>query len=115
MIYSYRNSKSYLEFFVLPEDFKKVSFVVSEVDGQIAPEKLKPRTITKDDELAVKKATLKELAKNIRLCIAALDAEMKKPSDNDRGKRVAQITNALEMELHRFEHFTLKIPLEKLK
>lgn len=39
--------------------------------------------------------------------ITWLDAEMKKPSDQERGKRIAHALNALEMSADRFSHFTL--------
>lgn len=39
---------------------------------------------------------LKELTTIVGKAIAALDAEMKKPSGNQRGQRIAKITNAVE-------------------
>jgi hypothetical protein len=34
----------------------------------------------------------------VRVCTTALDVEMMQPSTEERGKRVAKITNALELE-----------------
>ena len=41
--------------------------------------------------------TLKLLSDQVLICLDAIDAEMKKPSDANRGKRIATICNALEM------------------
>lgn len=56
-------------------------------------------------ELKVEKRKSRELRKHLKdltamtaAVIKALDAEMAKPSDLDRGKRIAKITNALEMQ-----------------
>lgn len=38
------------------------------------------------------------LATTTQRAIAALDAEMLKPHSNERGKRIAEVTNALEMQ-----------------
>jgi len=43
------------------------------------------------------KKHLKELTKTVKVCVRALDSEMKKPSDYERGKRVALICNELEL------------------
>lgn len=43
----------------------------------------------------------------------ALDAEMKKPSNNERGARVAEIVNALEFAKDQTKHFGLGLPLGK--
>lgn len=58
-----------------------------------------------NDPLKVEKRKARELRKNLRdltACVAAtinaLDVEMKKPSSNERGSRIAKITNALEMQ-----------------
>lgn len=45
--------------------------------------------------------------------IRDLDAELKRPSTEERGKRIAQLTNALEMGKDRLKHFTLGMELGK--
>lgn len=47
--------------------------------------------------------------------IAMIDAEMKKPADNERGKRIAKILNRLEFTNDSARHFQLgeKFPLKK--
>ena len=50
----------------------------------------------------------------IRL-IAAIDAEMKRPSDNERGKRIARIANALDMANDALMHFGLGYSFAKIK
>ena len=47
--------------------------------------------------------------------IAKLDEEMKKPSDAERGKRVANLMNALEIMKDQALHFGLGKPLKKTK
>ena len=47
--------------------------------------------------------------------IVWMDEEMKKPSDNERGKRVAKALNALEMSADRFTHFSLKQSFDEIK
>ncbi len=55
------------------------------------------------------------LATNIYIVIKWFDEEMKKPSDNERGKRIAKALNELEMCTDRFAHFTLKQSFEEIK
>ncbi len=57
------------------------------------------------------KKTLREHTDIARKVIAAIDAEMKKPSDNGRGQRIARITNALEFSTDSACHFQLGDPL----
>ena len=47
----------------------------------------------------------------VRTCITAIDAEMKKPSDLERGRRIARITNELELALDRAERFGVTLRL----
>lgn len=56
------------------------------------------------------KKTLTEHTETCRRVIAALDAEMKKPSDMGRGKRIAKIVGALEFTNDRARHFQLGEP-----
>lgn len=58
---------------------------------------------------------LKDLVGACQQVIVALDAEMAKPSDMERGKRIAKITNFLEMEKDRAHHFGLGKPLRPKK
>lgn len=48
-----------------------------------------------------------------RAFIKALDAEMAKPSDRERGGRIANILNALEYSTDYADHFGLGKPLRK--
>jgi hypothetical protein len=61
------------------------------------------------------KKALKELTQFVDTFLGALDAEMKKPSTEDRGRRVAMLSNKLEMGNDHVRHFTLgeKFPLKK--
>jgi len=58
---------------------------------------------------------LKEHTEIAKKVIAAIDAEMKKPSDVERGKRIAKIISALEFENDSKRHFDLgeKFPLSR--
>ncbi len=67
------------------------------------------------------KRELRHLRKNLRelvdmsaRVVAALDGEMKKPSDVERGRRIAKICNALEFAKDRALHFGLRKPFKKL-
>lgn len=50
---------------------------------------------------------LRELTALVARVIDAVDEEMKKPSDPDRGRRIAGIMNVLEMQNDRVRHFVL--------
>lgn len=52
---------------------------------------------------------LKALTSVVMKAIAAIDAEMKGPSTPERGKRIAAIMNALEMENDKTRYFYLGI------
>lgn len=74
------------------------------------------------DEVWVLKRDVRELRRYLRSmvvssknAIAMLDAEMKKPSDMDRGKRIARITNGLELATDMALRFGLKETLNKAK
>ena len=54
---------------------------------------------------------LKELTTVVQMHLRDLDAEMQKPSDNQRGKRIAILCNALEIANDRARHFGLGLPL----
>ena len=56
---------------------------------------------------------LRDLITTCEATIAALDTEMKKPSDVNRGKRIAALCNALEMQKDVAKHFGLGIPFKK--
>jgi hypothetical protein len=55
------------------------------------------------------KSSLRNLVAVSTAVLSALDAEMTKPSDLERGKRIAKICNALEMEKDRARFFALDI------
>jgi hypothetical protein len=61
------------------------------------------------------KLSTAKLPGEVRLFIASveaflsmLDAEMRKPSDFERGKRIARLSNALELEKDKLKHFGIK-------
>jgi hypothetical protein len=56
---------------------------------------------------------LQALVTTCAAAIDALDAEMKKPSDVNRGKRIAAICNALEFQKDAAKHFGLGVPFKK--
>jgi len=66
----------------------------------------KPRSkLSRGDQLILERRDNRELKKHLRNLtetvaqfMAALDAEMKLPSDASRGKRIAHMTNALNMQ-----------------
>jgi hypothetical protein len=60
------------------------------------------------------KKALENLAKNVICAIYQIDEEMKKPSNPDRGKRSAKITNMLEFENDRALHFGLEYSFKKI-
>lgn len=53
--------------------------------------------------------SLRALVGDVQVVIRWLDAEMVKPSDVNRGKRIAKVTNALEMEIDKIRYFTLGV------
>jgi uncharacterized protein (DUF2384 family) len=48
---------------------------------------------------------LTDLCKAVRQCVHAYDATIMLPESPERGRQLAQITNALEMALDVFERF----------
>jgi hypothetical protein len=54
------------------------------------------------------KKALKILTRTVKSFIELLDAEMKKPSSFERGKRIASWCNAAEMTNDKIRHFTLR-------
>ena len=58
---------------------------------------------------------LTQLTKSVRMCLEAIDIEMKLPSTNERGKRIANICNALEMMNDKARYFGLEIDYRKDK
>lgn len=52
--------------------------------------------MTKEEKLL--KNNIKNLIKCVESCLKAIDAEMAKPSTEERGKRIATICNHLEMQ-----------------
>lgn len=57
-------------------------------------------------ELRRHKKALTELTNRVGEFLALLDVEMKKPSNADRGRRIAQLSNALDMANDSVLHFT---------
>ena len=51
--------------------------------------------------------TLHQLARVSYMVLAAMDAEMKKPSDHARGSRISHICNALDTEADIAMRFTM--------
>lgn len=60
-----------------------------------------------NDDKKLRKS-LERLVKACKQVTTALDAEMRKPSDIERGKRIARITNFLEWEKDYAFHFGLE-------
>lgn len=52
----------------------------------------------KKHELRAMKKHLRDLSAVVGQCVTALDAEMKQPSTVARGSRIANITNALQLQ-----------------
>lgn len=52
---------------------------------------------------------LEGFVKSVEIFLVALDIEMKKPSDFERGRRVAQLSNALELAKDRIRFNELGI------
>jgi len=61
------------------------------------------------------KRYLESLTNAVGLCLKAFDTEMGKPSDIERGKRIAKICNALELENDQARYFGLGIDYRKDK
>jgi hypothetical protein len=57
------------------------------------------------------RAELRALVATCESCLSALDREMKQPSNEQRGKRVAYICNQLELQKDMAKHFGLGMPL----
>ena len=58
-------------------------------------------------ELRSLRKHLRDLTKMVRLVVKAIDAEMDLPPDSERGKRMARLTNALELANDQARHFGL--------
>ncbi len=67
--------------------------------------------------LAIRKlrAELRALVSTCESCLIAFDNEMKKPSNEMRGKRIAYICNQLEFQKDSAKHFGLGLPLRAEK
>ncbi len=52
----------------------------------------------KNSECRDLKKHLRDLTEVVTQCLAAYDAEMCKPSNSDRGSRIAKISNALNLQ-----------------
>ena len=72
-------------------------------------EKLVGRVRVQQKETKKLKKYLKDLTVNVRMCLAAIDKEMEKPSDENRGKRIAKICNTLEMANDEARYFGIGI------
>ena len=59
------------------------------------------------------RASLKTLCESVRALVSLIDAEMKKPADVGRGRRLALITNRLEMEVDAAWRYGLGRALKK--
>jgi len=60
------------------------------------------------------KKYLTELTETVAMFLTALDIEMKKPSTHDRGKRIAKISNALDMKNSAAMYFGLDYGWKKI-
>lgn len=68
-----------------------------------------------DKEAKNYKKYLKSLTESVIVCLNAFDTEMKKPATIERGKRIAKICNALEMENDKARYFGLGVDYRKDK
>jgi len=57
---------------------------------------------------------LKDLAYAVALAIRQIDAEMNLPSTPDRGRKIASITNQLELQNDKSLHFDLGYSFKKI-
>jgi len=62
--------------------------------------------------MSQEKKYLKQLVLACETAIDQLDIEMKKPASNERGKRIAVITNYLDLQKDQAKHFGLGLPLK---
>lgn len=69
-----------------------------------------PLLLAKRESLKLRKS-LANLVVACEQSLEALDAEMQMPSTVKRGKRIAKISNYLELEKDRAKHFGLGKPL----
>ena len=59
--------------------------------------------------LTIRHRAVADLVHSIEEFLRLLDAEMRKPSDAERGRRIARLTNALEMAKDGFVRFELGV------
>ena len=72
------------------------------------PRQRTPEEITMRDMRKFRQS-LRKLSDDVRAYLAWMDEEMKKPSDNKRGERIAQASNTLEMQNDIIRRFTLQL------
>lgn len=70
------------------------------------------KQLTEKDARRFKKY-LVQLTKDVQICLKAIDIEMRKPSTVERGKNIAKICNALEMQNDKARYFGLEIDFRK--
>jgi len=72
------------------------------------------RTVDDEDRkrLRVVERDLKLLTKSISSLVKLIDAEMGKPSTQERGERIARWLNSIELQNDQIRHFTLGIDLK---
>jgi len=68
----------------------------------------------KEREYLKYKKYLTSLTADVCKCLRLIDMEMKTPSSVDRGKRIAQICNALEMQNDQAMYFGLRFGFRKI-
>lgn len=69
----------------------------------------KPENLTTKADVRKLTAHLRDLTKAVTEHLAALDAEMRHPSDHERGKRVALLCNALDYANDQARYFGLGV------
>jgi len=62
-------------------------------------------------EVRLLRKHLRLLCDRVRACVRSLDLEMEMPPSESRGKRIAAISNELEMSRDEARHFGLGEPL----
>lgn len=66
-------------------------------------------------ECATLKRTSRDLADMVDRFVVAMDAAMKMPEGRSRGMQIGRLVGALELTLHRHQHFGLGMSFDAMK
>jgi hypothetical protein len=67
----------------------------------------------KRGQISVNKKAIQAHVTTMRNAIKAIDNVMAEKESFERGKKIARITNSIEMSVDFIEHFQLKVPFKK--